>query len=360
MKSWHLLLTVALATTGWLATTTAGAAEVRKDKPVRSRAAKPHQPAKPKPTPKAPRRDADSAQRQLPLPQQTIVGTRPPMDTESFINRPGDYSFVIQHQGRARTYRLHVPQGYLPTETVPLVVALQGGGTDALAQDGFHGLVRESDRHRFAVVFPDAWRAPGQALAVWNAGNCCGAAREQNIDDVSFVEKVVHNVFRQVMVQRWRIYAVGFSDGGMMAYRLACDRPRMFKAVASVGGTDNTSDCAPDRAVSVLHIHARNDPRVPFGGVPDAGRAQGFTSAPDTAAKWAQLDGCMATPRNTLTKAGATCDAYTYCRAEAEVRLCATDTGGHSWPGAQARRGEAAPSQAISATKAAWTFFNAH
>lgn len=210
---------------------------------------------------------------------------------------------------------------------------------------------------------PTRGRAPGKAMATWNAGNCCGDARDQRIDDVSFVDKVVHNVFRQVMVQRWRIYAVGMSDGGMMAYRLACDRPRMFKAVASVGGTDNTAVCTPDRSVSVLHIHARNDARVPFDSVADAGghgTGGGFTSAPDTAAKWARLNGCMAEPRNTLTKAGATCEAYTYCRSEAEVRLCATDTGGHSWPGAPARRGGDQPSQAISATKAIWTFFNAH
>jgi polyhydroxybutyrate depolymerase len=354
MKKWHLLLSVALALTGLLAVTVAEAAG---DAPVRQRTGKTKK--KTKPAPKAPQPQAEQAQRQLPLPSQTIIGARPPMDTESFISRPGDYNFVIQHQGRTRTYRLHVPLGYASSEPVPLLVALQGGRMDQLSNDGFHGLVHESDRHGFAVVFPDAWRAPGRDTAAWNAGNCCGDARDQKVDDVSFIDKVVHNVFRQVSVARWRIYAAGMSDGGMMAYRLACERPNMFKAVASVGGTDNTAVCTPDRSVSVLHIHARNDARVPFATTSDAVE-HGFTSAAATTAKWAQLDGCMATPRNTLTKAGATCDAYTYCRSQAEVRLCATETGGHSWPGAQGRRGEDQPSQAIAATKAIWTFFNAH
>jgi polyhydroxybutyrate depolymerase len=74
----------------------------------------------------------------------------------------------------------------------------------------------------------------------------------------------------------------------------------------------------------------------------------------DTAARWAQLDGCAAQPRHILDKDGAYCEAYGYCRGQAQVQLCVTATGGHSWPGGKTR----GASQALSATDLMWEFFS--
>jgi polyhydroxybutyrate depolymerase len=380
----HLLLSLVLAMLGLLA---APVAAVAKNEPVRQKINKAK---KPRPDAKAPqqRAQAKAPQRQaqakspqqrpqakaaqsrqklakkpLTRPAPSALAARPSTDTESRITRPGDYSFAIQQDGRTRTYRLHVPPGYAVSEPAPLVVALQGT-TDQQDSDGLAALATESDRQGFVVVFPEAYResARGKPVA-WNAGNCCGDAREQKVNDVGFVNAVVMNVFRQMSIARYHIYAAGMSDGGMMAYRLACDLPHVFKAVASVAGTDNTAACTPDKPVSVLHIHARNDTRVPFNGaqaMPGSSKAANFSSARQTVSKWAELNGCMETPRPILDKAGASCEAYSYCRAQAEVQLCATDTGGHSWPGATGRRGPDSPSQALSATKVMLSFFKAH
>jgi polyhydroxybutyrate depolymerase len=280
---------------------------------------------------------------------------QPSTDTQAAINRPGDYSFAIQHDGRTRTYRVHVPPGYSPSEPAPLIVALRPGGADA-QDDGFHGLTREADRQGFVTVFPDALRS-GTA-ASWNAGTCCGNGTAR-ANDVGFIETVVNNVFRQVSIARLRIYAAGMSDGGMMAYRLACELPHVFTAVASVAGTDNTAQCAPDKPVSVLHLHARNDPRVPYDGLANA-KGPALASVSQTSEKWAKLDGCMETPQPVLDKAGASCQAYNYCRGQAEVRVCTTDTGGHSWPGALKHRASEQPSNALSASQTIASFFSAH
>ena len=305
-----------------------------------------------------------AARKPVRKPAPAVAAAKPSTDTQSRITRPGDYSFLIQQDGRARTYRVHVPPGYASSEPAPLVVALNGSALGRPTGDGIASLARESDRQGFVAVFPDAYKAPGEtAPAAWNAGTCCGAAHQQKVDDVAFIERVIANVFRQVSISRLHIYAAGMSDGGMMAYRLACERPFLFRAVASVGGTDNTADCTPGKPVSVLHIHARNDPRVPFAGPVDAppgSKVPNLSSAVETAQKWARLDGCMETPRPILDKAGASCQAYSYCRSQVEVQLCATDTGGHSWPGSTRRRGGDAPSQAIAATPTIWAFFSSH
>jgi polyhydroxybutyrate depolymerase len=283
---------------------------------------------------------------------------KPSTDTHSSITRPGDYTFAVQQDGRTRTYRVHVPPGYTPAEPAPLVVALRAG--DGGDGNDFYGLTREADQQGFIALLPDVWRPAGKRVAAgWNAGNCCGTPA---VNDVRFVETAVNNVFGQLSISRQHIYAAGMSDGGMMAYRLACELPHVFTAVASVAGTDNTSSCTPDKPVSVLHLHAKNDRRVPFdGGTDPLGQAKvHITSAPQTAAKWAKLDGCGETPEPVLQQAGASCEAYTYCRGRAEVRLCTIDSGGHSWPGALKRGNGEAPSQALSATHAIWAFFSAH
>ena len=303
--------------------------------------------------------------RQQPPRQQQAAAPSFSTDTESRITRAGDHRFRIQYGGLARTYRVHVPPGYTMAVPAPLLVALHGdsAGTDLRANDADFGLVAKSDREGFIAVFPSGFAAPGGKPATWNAGGCCGAARDRNVDDVGFIRQVVTNVFRQMSIDRERIFAAGLSDGGMMAYRLACEMPEVFKAVASVGGTDNTLTCDPGSPVSVLHIHAKDDPRVLFAGgaANDATKSGAPPLAPvqGTVAKWAQLDGCAAQPRHILDKAGAYCEKYSWCRGGAEVQLCVTDTGGHSWPGAKKRAGVKA-SQAISATDSIWDFFSHH
>lgn len=277
------------------------------------------------------------------------VAARPGPDLDRRLTKAGDYRFTLQHDGMARAYRVHVPASYNPAEPAPLLVALHGGGMDRIGDDGFDGLARQSDYHGFIAVFPEGSTAPGAAKrASWNAGECCGDARERRVNDIGFIQQIITHVFRQVSIDRERIYAAGVSDGGMMAYRLACELPHLFRGIASVGGADVSGTCAGEKPVSVLHFHAKNDPRVPLA------------SAHATAVKWARLNDCTATPRRVLEKDGAYCEAYSYCRRQTEVQMCVTDTGGHSWPGAKARAGGAAPSQAISATESMWGFLISH
>lgn len=331
----------------------------------------PQQPKKKKPAPKKPAAKKP-APRKKAAPQKPAAKpaakTRAPRaaqgsapkfstDTESTLARPGDHAFAIAHGGLTRTYVIHVPPSYNLASPAPLVVLLHGGAANAdlLDNEPAYGIKAKSDREGFIAVFPHGSGKPG----TWNAGDCCGAARAQNVDDAGFLRQVVTNVFRQMSIDRSRIFAAGISDGGMMAYRLACEAPELWRAVAVIAAADRTRDCSPAAAVSVLAVHAKDDPQVPFAAAarPDAAdkpAAPRAMSVSDAAAKWAQLDGCAAQPRHILDKDGAYCEVYTYCRSQAEVQLCATDTGGHTWPGGKAR----GASQALSATDLMWDFFS--
>ncbi len=284
---------------------------------------------------------------------------------EQPINGPGDYEFTLTHGGRERAFLIHVPPGYDPARAAPLVIALHGGGGSMhyMARDSLYELVSKSDSAGFIAVFPNGYsRFRGGKFATWNAGACCGDARDKNIDDVGFIKSMVGFLHTRLHIDRDRVFATGMSNGGMMAYRLACELPDIFAAVAPVAGTDNTTACPAGRPVSVLHIHARNDTHVLYegGAGPDAFRdpskVTSFASVPATVEKWRVRNNCPARARRVLDAPGAACDLYAPCADQSAVKLCVTETGGHSWPGGKKPRGEA-PSQALSANDIMWEFF---
>lgn len=274
----------------------------------------------------------------------------------------GDFRFLLRHDGLERAYRVHVPARYDASRAAPLLVAMHGGGgnMDLQADDRFYGEITASEREGAVVVFPNGTsRFPSGKFATWNAGDCCAGAVRRGADDVGFIRAVVADVEKRWNIDRHRVYATGMSNGGMMAYRLACEAADVFTAIAPVAGTDNTRECNPSRPVAVLHIQAKDDPRVRYeGGQGDAPGATAHASVPSTIAKWVQLDHCNAPVRRVLDKPGAWCELHAPCSGGAQVKLCVTETGGHSWPGGAKPRGGPPPSQAISANDMMWDFFN--
>ena len=289
-----------------------------------------------------------------------------PAVAEAPITQLGDYRRTLEHGDRSRTYRVHVPASYRPEVPAPLLLALHGGGgsMDYMGRDENYGLISLSERTGLVLVLPNGIsRLRSGMLATWNAGDCCGAARDEQVDDVGYIRRVLEQVQRQLSIDPQRIYATGMSNGAMMAYRLACELPGVFRAIAAVAGTDNTGSCTPAQPVSVLHIHARNDSHVLYegGAGPDAverSKITDFRSVPETVTRWVERNSCPKTPQRVLEKDGAWCERYAPCAGGAQVQLCVTAAGGHSWPGGAKRRGEA-PTQALSANEQMWTFFTA-
>ena len=279
------------------------------------------------------------------------------------VLQPGDYRYGLNHGGLQRAYLVHVPRGYDPAQPMPVLLALHGGGghMELQADDERYGLIGKSERAGFIAVFPNGYSVlPRGRLATWNAGGCCGAARDRQIDDVGFIRAVIADLARHLNIDAGRVYAAGMSNGGMMAHRLACEAADLLAGVAAVAGTDNTQSCTPARPIAVLQIHARDDDHVLFEGgagpqaFRDVSKVTDFTSVPETMARWSRRNACGSTPLRILERPGAYCERYPGCRGGAAVQLCVTESGGHSWPGG----GKQGASQALSANDVMWDFFS--
>lgn len=265
----------------------------------------------------------------------------------------------LQVGGVDRYYTIHIPRSYDPKKATPMVLAFHGGGGHMALQanDGTYGLITKSEEAGFIAVFPNG-HSPYRSgkLATWNAGKCCGSARDANSDDVGFVRALVESLAAQYALDRRRIYAIGMSNGGMMSYRLACELSDVITGIAAVAGTDNTTECAPKNRVPVLHIHAKDDDHVLYDGgagknaFRDRSQITEFVSVPATIAKWVKHNGCKAPAK----KLNEHCERYPGCG----VQLCATPDGKHSWPGGKKHRGGKG-STAIKANDVMWDFFSA-
>ncbi len=284
---------------------------------------------------------------------------------------PGTHRLELRHDGMKRYALVHLPTGFRPDVPTAVVMAFHGGGGDAsyMADDDRYGLITLAEQAHVVLVVPSGYsRWPRGKLATWNAGGCCGDARDRQADDVGFVRALLAQLGQQFTIDRDRVFAMGMSNGAMMSYRLACEMSDTFRAIAAVAGTEAVATCQPRRAVGILHIHARDDTHVLFNGgagpdaFRDSSKVMDFVSVPDTVSRWVTRLQCAPTARRTLDVPGATCETHEGCRDGTEVRLCVTTSGGHSWPGAPGSRlGRQAPppSQALSATAQAWAFFQA-
>ncbi len=267
----------------------------------------------------------------------------------------GRSDHTITVGGRPRTYHLYVPAGL--SGAVPVVLMLHGGFGDGNQAETSYGWDAQADRGRFVVVYPDG------VNRAWNVGGgCCGTPASTGLDDVAFITAVVGEVSRLVGADPARIYATGISNGGMLAYRLACDTG-LFAAIGPDSAT-LLGDCPDPGRISVIHIHGTADQNIPYDGGQGSGYAKiNGPAVPALVATWRQVDGC-ATPTGTTT--GSVTTSIAPCPDGRTVELITIAGAGHQWPGSvskpvlQKALGLDPPSTALDATAVIWQFFAAH
>jgi polyhydroxybutyrate depolymerase len=197
---------------------------------------------------------AQTAGRSLVLPGQGSPGDLAPLAGPGM---PAGDSRVVRMTvgGRERGYLLLPALGLAPRQLAALVVVLHQdvGSAQAVAE----GLGLDSLRRKGVTL-----AYPAGVGGSWNAGGCCGVAMDQHVDDVSFVDAVLDDVGRHVPIDRHRRALVGYSGGGMLAYRVLCrSHPSLVAAVEVSGSLE--AHCPSTVALpDLLSIHGAKDGTV--------------------------------------------------------------------------------------------------
>jgi polyhydroxybutyrate depolymerase len=199
---------------------------------------------------------------------------------------------------------LRLPSGLQPGERVPLLLVLHGFGVSSGLLIAKAGLNQVADQKKFAYLAPEGARdALGRPF--WNAGKSCCDLDHRQIDDVTRLRELLDANLGNAAIDPKRVFVIGYSNGGFMAQRLACDVGDRIAGVVSVAGAAPATDvpCAQSTALAFLEIHGDADPIVHYAGgtVFDRTDVTAHTSAPDTAKYWAEHLSCAGELHNVKT-----------------------------------------------------------
>ena len=238
-----------------------------------------------------------------------------------------------------REYLLHVPASYDGNDSVPLIIALHNAYGDAANFQSMTGLSIKSDSEGFIVAYPNGTGNP----RMWNAGNCCGDAMTDSVNDVGFISLLIDTLSEKYNIDTSRIYAAGFSNGSVLAYRLAAELSDKISGIACMSGQMMLDECNPDNPVSIIHFHALDDNSVPYEG--GSGSGYEWPSVESVIDIWAELNECNDTPDTIFDQAGVI--GKKWAGTEANIIAYTFPKGGHAWV-----------KSPISATDLLWEFFS--
>jgi polyhydroxybutyrate depolymerase len=187
---------------------------------------------------------------------------------------------------------LTVPKGYDPAVPTPLVVSLHGYSSSGERHDSRWGISALADRYGFLTIAPDGTReAGGDRNPYWNASDACCNFEGTDVDDSAYLRRIIDQIEAGYSVDPARVYVVGHSNGGFMAYRMAYEHSDVVAGIVSLAGANHLEQREPPPApVHVLQIHGTDDTTISYRG----GEIQGnrYPSAFASVSRWAQYNGC--------------------------------------------------------------------
>jgi polyhydroxybutyrate depolymerase len=134
----------------------------------------------------------------------------------------------------------------------------------------------------------------------WNASASCCNFDQLEVDHVAQLRNWITGATKNPALDPKRVYLVGYSNGGFMAHRAACELSALLRGIFSIAGAgpNDFKTCKPDSRLSVVQIHGDQDAIVSFDGgylFADQRRPR-HPSAEKSVKWWAKFNGCSEPP----------------------------------------------------------------
>ena len=212
--------------------------------------------------------------------------------TTRLAEAAGGEVYYIDHPEREEDAILVMPLE--PIEGNPLIVSLHGFGGNSADHALYLPLHDRLVRDGFGLILPNGIRnEDGQRF--WNPTDPGDSSSKASQDDYAYLAHIV--IEAQMLKDFGPVYFFGHSNGGFMAYHMACRGLPGLRAVASLAGTSYYEDvnCESAAPVSVLHIHSPADEVVRFDGFEadsETRGSPGYAGALDMVQRWGERAGC--------------------------------------------------------------------
>jgi polyhydroxybutyrate depolymerase len=254
----------------------------------------------------------------------------------SAIERPTTTATYSMKVGRlTRSWEVIAPAAAL-SGSAPIIVVLTGRAATNSQEIRRDRLVPYVDAGKTELVYPLAIRQS------WNAIGCCGAAAQLKVNDLAFLKALVPRIDPG---RRRPVYFVGYSNGGRMAYRLACADPGLFDGMAAVKA-DPMPGCVVARPQNILVVSSLDDPSIAYKPG-DKGRET--PSATVQVARLRSALGCAGPPAVAAYRGVMTLTMWRSCADGKHLAWGVWRSGGHDFPPPAA--------DAPGADQIIWSFF---
>jgi polyhydroxybutyrate depolymerase len=246
----------------------------------------------------------------------------------------------IRVDGRYRTFHYSLPDpNILPQRLVFVLHGSGGNGLNRMKETITLQGIAATERVLF--VYPDGYKN------FWNECRkaATSAANREDVDETSFFRGMISALSKKYSSDSSTAFAIGFSGGGHMAYKLALTMPATFRAIVAIVASlpaEENMDCSPSGIpVSVMIVNGTNDQVSPYNGgeINAAGVTLGRVRSTDATFRyWSSLAGYSGTPAKDMmpdadTTNNTTIERYRYSApGKPEVTLLKMVNGTHSDP----------------------------
>ena len=285
---------------------------------------------------------------------------------------------TLQHDSLEREYFVFLPSTYDGQHDLPVAIFMHGYGGTATGTEAevAQGLNRYAEEFGYVMVYPQGtWFMAGDSVETqweatsWNhlshgfdegpdgpicapdakqypcppeCGNCGRCSWISCNDDIGFLKKLVETISADFEIDADRFFVTGFSNGAMMANRIACEAPELFAGAALVGGrVERGFECTPKMNLPLLQMNGGSDETVPHDGRTSSS-GYFFASTTSIADHWNEGEACAAAsqPWSSPTIEGENVQCTIACGNTDHFSIdCVWPEGNHRWPGTADFRG---------------------
>jgi poly(3-hydroxybutyrate) depolymerase len=227
-------------------------------------------------------------------------------------NYNNGHHITITAANMEREYILNVPTNYDNTKPYKFVIAYHelNGNDDEMYRNQYYHLLPLSNNTTIFV-------APNGQQSNKNCTQAsgCGWPNPSN-SDLQLADAIVAQIEENFCVDTNRIFATGWSYGGSMSYKTACERPLggvsngFVRAIAVYSGSQLSGNCTPSKPVAYYASHGTHDSVLNYDN--GVGLAQNFAKA----------NGCAWAVPTKVTSGAHVCTNLTGCSMGYPLEFC--------------------------------------